>query len=477
MQKKVEDYINRWNMLVPGDTVIVGLSGGADSVCLFFLLKELSPKMRFRIVAVHVNHGLRGEAADADEDYVRMICKAGSIPLECYHLDILSFAGKEKLSTEEAGRIARRYAFEEVLEKHGGTKIALAHHQDDNAETFLLHAARGSRLKGLGGIYPVNGKYIRPLLCVSRKEIEGYLTEKGIDYCIDASNKDNIYTRNRIRNHVLPYFTEYINPQTVQHLNSAMEQLRDIQGFMERETKRAETACVMWENGTALIAGRKIQEEDPLIQNMVIYQTLVKVCGQEKDLEEKHVNMIRELLKKQTGRSINLPYKMRALRTYTGIQLSKMPDREEGKLCDKTQEKLEITLPVKEQSEGSVWLGGTCISWKKISDFGQEQMIPKKTYTKWFDYDIIDKDISVRTRRAGDRIVIDGRGKTQKLKSYFINEKIPAVKRESILLIAEGQDILWITGYRQSKAYQVTARTNTILEIKINGGTCNDRDD
>lgn len=477
MQKKVEDYINRWNMLVHGDTVIVGLSGGADSVCLFFLLKELSVKMGIRLIAVHVNHGLRGKEADADETYVRTLCKNNSIPLECYHIDVSALASAKKLSAEEAGRIARRRAFEETLEKYRAAKIALAHHQDDNAETFLLHAARGSRLKGLGGIYPVNGKYIRPLLCVSRKEIEGYLEEKGIDYCIDASNKENIYTRNRIRNHVLPYFVEYINPQTVQHLNSAMEQLREIQGFMERETARAVNACVVWENDAALVVEEQIQREDPLIQSMIVYRTLVKVCGREKDLEEKHVDMVLDLFKKQTGRSIDLPYRMRALRTYEGIRLSGKSDKAENKLCEKTQEEVEIILPVKEQSEGSVWAGGTCISWKVLSDFEQGQRIPKKTYTKWFDYDIIDKDISVRTRRAGDRIVIDSRGNTQKLKSYFINEKIPVTKRESILLIAEGSDILWITGYRQSKAYQVTARTNTILEIKINGGTSNDRDD
>lgn len=469
MQKKVEDYINKWGMLSYGDTVIVGLSGGADSVCLFFLLKELSAKMGFRIVAVHVNHGLRGEAADADEAYVRKICQDSGVLLESYHVDIHAFARTEKLSTEEAGRVARRQAFEDAMKKYGGNKIALAHHQDDNAETFFLHAARGSRLKGLGGIYPVNGEYIRPLLCVERKEIEGYLEEKGIDYCIDASNEENIYTRNRIRNHVIPYFTEHINPRTVQHLNGAMEQLREIQGFMDRQTAKASALCVAWEEGAAFVREEALRSEDALIQTMVIYQTLAGVCGQEKDLEDKHVGMTLELLEKQTSKSVNLPYGMRALRTYGGIRITKTPEN--------TGESLrETILPVKEQPEGSIRVGKTCISWKVFSNSTEEPAIPKKTYTKWFDYDIIDKDICARTRRAGDRIIIDSRGSAQKLKSYFINEKIPAAERESVLLIAEGPDVLWITGYRQSKAYQVTDRTNTILEIKINGGTCNGGD-
>ena len=143
------------------------------------------------------------------------------------------------MSEEEAGREERRRIFEEVRQKYNGTKIALAHHQEDNAETFLLHLARGSRLKGLGGIYPVNGVYIRPLLCVSRREIEEYLRKRGITYCMDGSNFDDTYTRNRIRNHVLPYFREHINARTVEHINGAMEQLRQIQEYLEEQTRAA----------------------------------------------------------------------------------------------------------------------------------------------------------------------------------------------------------------------------------------------
>lgn len=476
MKKKVKEYIKKWNMLTRTDTVIVGVSGGADSVCLFYLMLELAEEEGFDLRAVHVNHMLRGEAADADEAYVRRICGEHHVELTCHRIDVQELSRREKLSQEEAGRIARRRVFEETARKCGKAKIALAHHQDDNAETFFLHAARGSKLKGLGGIYPVNGMYIRPLLCVTRKEIEAYLEKNGIDYCIDGSNEEDTYTRNRIRNHVLPYFTEYINPRTVEHLNGAMEQLREIQGFMERRTEAAVNSCVVKKSfAEYFVDGERLAQEDEVIRPMVLRKVLTELGGMEKDIQEIHVQILLELMEKQTGRSVNLPYGMRALRTYGGILLER-PEREmrDGQRDTKQQE--EQMIPLETQSEGTVVYRQFQISWRIFPISESKQSLPKKTYTKWFDYDIMEHSIGVRTRRSGDRIVIDRQGSTQKLKSYFINEKIPAGIRDSIPLIAEGREILWIAGYRQSKAYQVTERTTTILEITINGGTCNGGD-
>ena len=211
MLEKVENYIRQWKMLEKGDKVVVGLSGGADSVCLFLILEELRKKIGFEILAVHVNHGIRGEEAKADEEFVKTLCEKKEIPCRSVSVDIPKMAVEYRMSEEEAGRTARREIFEQAAEEWGGTRIALAHHQDDNAETFFLHLARGSGLRGLGGIYPVNGMYIRPLLCVGRKEIEDYLKGREMSYCIDATNMEDAYMRNRIRNHVIPYFKENIN--------------------------------------------------------------------------------------------------------------------------------------------------------------------------------------------------------------------------------------------------------------------------
>ena len=195
MLNRIKKFMEKWHMLTAGDTVIAGVSGGADSMCLLFVLEELRKSMEFDLVIVHVNHGIRGEAADADEEYVRDICRKLGLTCEVFHVNVPEYARKEKLSEEEAGRELRRKAFRETAIKYGGTRIALAHHQDDNAETFFLHLARGSKMKGLGGICPVKGDYIRPLLCVNRMEIEEFLEKKGILYCMDATNLEDTYKK------------------------------------------------------------------------------------------------------------------------------------------------------------------------------------------------------------------------------------------------------------------------------------------
>ncbi|MDD3140949.1 MAG: tRNA lysidine(34) synthetase TilS, partial [Lachnospiraceae bacterium] len=232
MIDKVLAYIEKWQMIAKQDKIVIGISGGADSVCLLLVLLELRKALEFSIVAVHVNHKLRGVAAEADEKYVEKLCAHNDVLLERYHYDVNLIAKDKKVSTEEAGRIVRREAFNKAKEKYQGTKIAMAHHKNDNVETLLMNLARGTSLKGLGGILPVRGDIIRPLLCVERKEIELFLKNKGIDYCTDKSNEQDDYTRNRVRNHILPYFENEINVQTVTHMNNTIEQMQELQRYM-----------------------------------------------------------------------------------------------------------------------------------------------------------------------------------------------------------------------------------------------------
>ena len=211
MYERVRAYVKKYHMLQEKDHVIAGVSGGADSVCLLFMLVKLQKEMRFGLTVVHIHHGLRGESADADENYVRALCEKLDVELLAFHEDVGRYAKEQKLTLEEAGRNVRRHIFEEVCHRKNGTRIALAHHQNDNAETLLWNLSRGCGLKGIGGISPVDGKYIRPLLGVRRQEIEEYLKENNIDYCTDETNLEDHYTRNRLRNHVIPYLEREIN--------------------------------------------------------------------------------------------------------------------------------------------------------------------------------------------------------------------------------------------------------------------------
>jgi tRNA(Ile)-lysidine synthase len=197
--RRVKEYMEQYHMIDRGDRVVAGISGGADSVCLFFVLLELQGEMGFEFVAVHVNHGLRGESANRDERFVKELCAKYGVPLEISHIDLESTAKKWKQSLEEAGRQARRRAYEDACRKYGCNKIALAHHQNDNAETLLLNLSRGSGLAGMGGIRPVNGAYLHPLLCLTRQEAEQYLRDRGQEWCTDETNLETEYTRNKLR--------------------------------------------------------------------------------------------------------------------------------------------------------------------------------------------------------------------------------------------------------------------------------------
>lgn len=460
MQKKVEVFIDKWEMLSENDVVIVGVSGGADSVALLVILDELKEKRNFSIHVVHVNHGIRGAEAKRDEKYVEQLCRERQIPYECVRVNVPAYAKEQKISEEEAGREVRRSAFQNAMKYYNGTKIALAHHQEDNAETFFLNLARGSKLKGLGGIYPVKGEYIRPLLCVGRKEIEDFLEERNVKYCMDATNLEDTYMRNRIRNHVIPYFRENINDKTVEHVNAAMEHLREVQEYLETQQKIAYESIVSKERNAMILHADPFDNTPKVLREMVTRSVLAEMAGREKDLEEKHIYDISLLMKKQTGRQLDLPYGLTARRTYEGIAIERRQEevREENIL--------EIVL-----EDGASWkYDGWQISCRIFEKPDGELLVPKKAFTKWFDYGIMEKNVSIRTRQSGDRIVIDGNGHSKKLKLFYRDEKIPSEERERIPLLAINNEILWIIGHRQSKKYQVTKDTRMIVEIEVNGG-------
>lgn len=469
MMEKVVRFIEEYRMIVEGDKVIAGISGGADSVCLFFILLKLREALGTELVAVHVNHGIRGEAAKADEEFVVRLCGQHDVKCMIYHEDVELIAKMRKQSVEEAGRMVRREAFEKALLQEEGTRIAMAHHQNDNAETLLMNLARGTSLKGLGGILPVNGRVIRPLLCVSRKEIEDYVAGLGCGYCQDETNDRDEYTRNRIRHLVIPVLEEQVNSQAVRHMNEAMEQLRLVQEYMELQMGEAGSRCLREPPGGIQLLKTEFEAQPHVLQRMLVRQCIANAAGAERDISKVHVEAVLGLLEKQCGRSRSLPGGIRAVRNYEGVLLERM-GKADGGIPGKLL-KIPGTTIIPE-------LNLTICSriLEKPKDFSVNQ-IPRKTYTKWFDYDIIKGSLIVRTRQGGDSIAIDRTGKRQKLKSYFINEKIQADKRGDIPLIADQNQVLWIVGYRRGSSCLVTDETTRILEIKVTEEKGDARDD
>lgn len=453
--------MEQYHMITRGDRVVAGISGGADSVCLFFVLLELREEMGFDFVAVHVNHGLRGESADRDEQFVQELCTKYDVPLEIFHINLESAAKKWKQSLEEAGRQARRKAYEETCGKYGCNKITLAHHQNDNAETLLLNLCRGSGLAGVGGIRPVNGAYLHPLLCMTRQEIEQYLTERGHTWCTDETNLETEYTRNKLRHLVIPVLEEQVNTQTVRHMNETMEQLREVQEYIGEQAEAAfrQSADLNMEGGSVLIRQEDFCVQLRVVQKIVVRRSLERVCGGLKDIGQSHVEAVLELFEKQVGRRRDLPCAVCAVRVYEGVLLQKKEEKKE------LFPPIELRIPGETQIPQTGWLV-RCKIFPKRSDISGKD-IPEKVYTKWFDYDIINRSLCFRTRQSGDTIVIDHAGHRQKLKAWFTNEKIPAGERDFQPLIADGSRIVWIPGYRMSSAYQISENTRRILQMEV----------
>lgn len=444
MEQRVKAYIQNHHMLKKGEKIVVGVSGGADSVCLLFLLLNWRKEWDLKLQVVHVHHGLRGIQADADEQYVRKLCEEYEVPLCVFHEDVKVYARERGMTEEEAGRVLRRERFVQVKQETNASKIVLAHHKNDNVETMLWNLSRGSGLRGAGGIRPVNGAWIRPLLCVTREEIERYLNEHKIVYCEDETNQEDAYTRNRLRNHVIPYLQNEVNARAVEHIADAIEQFRMVGEYLEKETDRYVKTCIRRRGETWILQKESFEQVPEVMQSYVLYEILGEVAGQKKDLAQVHVQIVKELLEKQVGRRCDLPYQIQVQRCYEGLEICKKAEGEEEVVPE-----MEMRIFSKEECKAT---------------------FPENPYTKWFDYDIIKGTVTLRHRESGDYIVINKSGGTKKLKQYFVDEKVPQKEREKVWLVAEGKQIMWIVGYRQSQKYQITDHTRTILEVKINGG-------
>ena len=450
MVKKVLKFINENRILKDGDSVILGVSGGADSICMLEILCKLKEKLNLSLCVVHVNHGIRGQAAKNDAIFVEKACADLGVDFLLYNIDVPDIVNKTGMSEEEAGRKERYRIFYSILKQKGADKIAVAHNLNDNSETVLFNLFRGTGIKGLTGIPIKRDSIIRPLLCCSREEIEQYLNDINMSYCTDITNKSTEYTRNKIRLELLPYIKENINKKAEYNIVNAAEKLGDINDYLEQQIGIEYKRCVK-EN--------KILSEawnvHPAIRNQIIRNLIGHQAGSLKDVTNVHIKQVTDLFGMPVSKKVNLPYDLLAEKDYDGIVIKKnqpvisLQNKSEKILIDNNviykDDRIRISMEKEE------------FDWKNIE---------KIVYTKWLDYDKIDKLI-LRTRREGDYIIIDDKGSKKKLKDYFINEKIPKEKRDNMLLLADGSHIVWIPGYRISSYYKVTESTKHIVRLQF----------
>lgn len=456
---KIKAVIKENELIKEGERVVVGVSGGADSVCLLLVLKEIMPPEC--ITAVHINHGIRGDEAARDEDFVLQLCKRQDIRLEIRRLDVPLFARENKISEEEAGRVLRYRVFEEIRLLYKADKIAVAHNLNDVAETFLMNLSRGSGITGLTGIKLRNGVLIRPLIKTSRTEIEEIVTYLGESFITDSTNNSLIYTRNRIRKRVIPELEE-VNERAVSHINDACERLEKIEGYIIKEAANAYKSYVA--KGKDIFISSEILTLDEVIIEEVLHKALSEVAGRARDIGSVHISYLLELFNKQVGREIDLPYKVRAFREYKGIRLKGSANKPES--GESIQVLPELLLHTKDV-EGISTVASEEDNIRLTFEDGSVKNLSQNSCIRWFDYDKITENVMLRFKEEGDYLIISPEGDKKKLKKYFADSKIPSDKRGEIPLVASGNEVLWVVGYRTGEGARITSSTRKLLKIEI----------
>ncbi len=316
--KRVLDTIKRHNLIGQGENVVVGVSGGPDSVCLLHVLFSLSRQLQMKLYAVHINHMLRGNEANADERYVEDLCKNLGLGLHTKACDINGISKDEGISLEEAGRNARYREFEEFADSIGGARIAVAHNKKDQAETVLMNIVRGTGLHGLKGMDYSRGRIVRPLLDIERKDIEVYCSLHSLEPRTDATNLLEIYTRNKIRLGLIPYIDRAFDTNLVESLTRMSDLLRDENDFIERTAADFYDRCKVTCTGSvvALDIGKLNAMHIAMIKR-VIRCGIKDVKGDLKGIESVHVDDVLKIgLSGNTGSEIHLPGGIRAVNSY-----------------------------------------------------------------------------------------------------------------------------------------------------------------
>lgn len=473
---KTESFVRKTGMLSGGGHVIMGVSGGADSVFLFYVLKKLAPVYGLKLSAVHVHHGIRGEEADADARFVEELCRREAVPCRVVKADVPVLSREWRMSLEEAGRAVRRSAFLEEASRFPGSRIALAHHRNDLAETVIFQLARGTGLAGIGAFRPVSGQVIRPLLAVEAEEIRTYLAKKGLAWREDATNEEDGPSRNRIRHHVIPFLKGEVNREAVRHIAEAAFRVQEADDFLSEECRRryplhVEEAPDMGEG--ALRIRRSLLGEHPAMQKAVIKEALTGAAGGARDIGAVHIGILLSLLKeKETGKQADLIREVRALRIPEGLLLYRKEQR--GQVPDGECPALaEIALPVRESSGGRCRIGGRIFEWELLPEVpdewrGPDGVVtpPEKRFTKWLDYDMISDSPVLRARRRGDYLAISRGGGHKSLSDYLTDIKMEKTARDKLIVVCDGQEIMWVPGFRIGYKYRLTPGTKRVLMLR-----------
>ncbi len=465
MASVIEDVrrtVEKYGMLQSGDKVVVGVSGGPDSICLLHVLKGLAEVYGITLYAAHLNHMFRGKAAEEDAVYVEQICRDWGIQAFIETYDVPAYAKRAGLSPEEAGREMRYKLFYQVSEAVGSSKIAVAQNQNDHVETVLMRFMRGSGIEGLKGIEPVRDNIIRPLIGISRDRIEAYCREAGLEPRTDLTNLEPVFVRNRIRLELLPYLAKHFNPNIMMALTRFSDLVKEENDYLESQA--GYIFAQIAESGPDRII---YKQADLLKQHTALQRRLIRI-GIEKlskglqSFEFKHVEGVLALLEQSTGAALMLPKGLKAYISYGRLILAK-----DVEMADK-----KCYYKLKYDCSNEMAAGNALLVVERRNR-SEVDGISKDKHTILIDEAKIHHGLVLRCRQQGDVFSPFGMMGSKKLKEYFIDEKVPREERDAVPLIADGSEVVWIVGRRFSEKYKITDKTQKIIIIKYVGRTYN----
>lgn len=458
LEREAISTIEKYKMIQGKDRILVGVSGGPDSVALLYFLNSLKKKYNFEIFAAYLNHSLRKEA-EREEKFVKDFCEKLGIKVYIGKKDVIKYKNNNKLSLEEAAREIRYLFFKEIMKKIDANKLALAHNADDRIETSLMFLIRGCGREGVKGIPPVrkeeNFIIIRPFIKIFRNEIEKYLNEKKLNYCIDYSNFEKKFFRNKIRHNLIPYLKRY-NPQIKEEILKFSEIEEEENQFLEEITIKNYRNILVEKRESLIVLDRKKFENLHIsLKRRILRFSIKEIKKSLNNVGFDHIESMIEYIKGGNNIKLSLP---------DGIFLKVEENRifiSDKKFKYKKNYSYEFNIPgILYIKEVDMKISARIIEEKNIC-------FENKNFA-YFDYEKIGKNILlVRNRREKDKFSPYGMGKVVRLKKFLINQKIPLPERDLLPLVLKDGEIIWVAGVRNSDKFLVDENTKKILELKL----------
>lgn len=441
-EEKVIRFVEKHKLIEQNNKLLIGLSGGPDSVFALYFFNKFSKRFKINLSAVHINHLIRGENSDIDEDFSKKLCDKLSVEYISENVDVKKIKKKSKKSLEEIAREERYRIYQEQAEKLGADKIVTAHNQDDNTETVLLNLIKGTGIKGLTGIPIKRSNIIRPLLCLSKKEITDYLKSNKINYRIDRTNLENYYDRNFIRNKIIPQLIENLNPSLHQAVFRMSNNLQSYSTILE--TTLSKTTAKVWANKKLKLAA--LNKFDNELTNEIIKRGLEKYYDSK--INSNDIEKVKKLVNSQVGKKIKLRKNFIALRERETIIIYK--------------EESEKFSEVKLKPGETVVVGSQKISIEKIN----------KSEIKWnlkgIEYISIDDEnpiFTIRNWKSGDKFKPLGMNSFKKVSDFLTDLKIPSLTKKTKFLLEYRNQIVWVIGLRIDNRFKITSSSKRIYKL------------